>query len=328
MILVDGVKYELWKPQKEEMLEEIVIEHSKEIWGANSLYFEKKKLRTGAGKVSIPDGFVVIFESRPHWHIVEVELSSHPLWEHVFPQISKFAASITNEATRRGIVDMIDTILSGDEVTRAWVKSKVAPLEIYKFLTALIGTRPTLSIIVDEKTRQLEELLSQLPPKFEEVKVMELKTFLREGCDLAVHAHLFEPLHEPVITEPGKEPRAIIEVPEISLEEVLQNASPETRHLALSLRQRILVLGRGIKESPGKWWIDFRKSSTFVSLNIQKKKLVVFIKMGDHPVDDPKGITSRVSWYGRLNTRFNLSPPDDLDYAMHLIKQAYDYVPW
>jgi len=45
MILIDGVKYELMKPENEEMLEEMVREHSKDIWGENSVYFDKKRLK-------------------------------------------------------------------------------------------------------------------------------------------------------------------------------------------------------------------------------------------------------------------------------------------
>ena len=112
-----------------------------------------------------------------------------------------------------------------------------------------------------------------------------------------------------------------------TLESVLKPASPELKNLFWELRDRILALGDDIREVPGRWWVDYRKSSTFVSPNIQKRKLVILIKMGDKRIDDPKGMTSHISYYGRLNTRFELSSSDQLDYAMHLIKQAYDFVP-
>jgi len=112
-----------------------------------------------------------------------------------------------------------------------------------------------------------------------------------------------------------------------TLESVLMPASPEVKDLFWKLRDRILALGDDIKEFPGRWWVDYRKSSTFVSPNIKKKKLLILIKMGEKVVDDPKGITSHVSYYGKLNTRFELTSPDELDYALQLIKQAYDYVP-
>ena len=325
MILIDGVKYRLWKPEKEEMLEEIVREHSREIWGDNSVYFTKKRLQTEAGITSIPDGYVAVFETPPCWYIVEIELSSHRLYDHIIPQISKFAVGITKAESQKVIVELIDEEIASDDVLKAWVKSNVAPLEVYKFLTGVIAKPPRLAIVIDEKTKELDEVLAQLPKNFEAVEAMEFKTFQREGCDLAVHAHLFEPLHKPPTVKTGK---IIIEPPkEPELEESIAKANPEIRQLFFSLRERILKLGEGIREVPGKSWVDYRKSSTFVSPNIQKRKLVVYIKMGERRVNDRKGITSHVTWYGKLNTRFSLSSTGELDYAMELIKQAYDYVP-
>jgi len=46
MLLINGVKYNLWIPQKEEQLEETVKEHSKEIFEENSLYFDLKQKLT------------------------------------------------------------------------------------------------------------------------------------------------------------------------------------------------------------------------------------------------------------------------------------------
>ncbi len=112
-----------------------------------------------------------------------------------------------------------------------------------------------------------------------------------------------------------------------TLETALKPALPEIREVFWKLRDRILALGDDIREIPGGWYVDYRKSSTFVSPNIQKKRLLIFIKMGDKPIDDPQGITSPISYYGRLNTRFYLDSLKGLDYAMRLIRQAYEYVP-
>jgi predicted transport protein len=85
-----------------------------------------------------------------------------------------------------------------------------------------------------------------------------------------------------------------------SLESIIKSVSPPIQDLFWKLRENIFSLGDDVRESIGKGWIDYRKTTTFISLNIQKKKLVAFIKMGDNVVYDPKGITSRVSWYGDL----------------------------
>jgi len=175
-------------------------------------------------------------------------------------------------------------------------------------------------VIIIAKDFDLKELsaVNQMVP------LVELKRydFYGELLTLEDATPVKVPKQPPTIE--GKTVGGEIEPP--TLESVLKPASPELKNLFWELRDRILGLGDDIREVPGGWWVDYRKSSTFVSPNIRKRKLVILIKMGDKRIDDPKGMTSHISYYGRLNTRFELSSSDQLDYAMHLIKQAYDFV--
>ena len=110
MILIDGVRYVHLMPSNEDDLEQMAREHSKDIWGENSVYFDKRKLHTPAGIGSIPDGYVVVFGSPPQWFVVEVELSSHQLYEHIVPQISKFASGVSNAASQSQIVGAMEPV--------------------------------------------------------------------------------------------------------------------------------------------------------------------------------------------------------------------------
>jgi predicted transport protein len=117
-----------------------------------------------------------------------------------------------------------------------------------------------------------------------------------------------------------------------TLNYVLRNASPSLKGLFYQLRGKILAMGENVREVPNDWYCDYRKSSGFASINVQTKKnrLLIFIKMGEKKVVDPQKWTSPLpeSWgYGKLNTRFKISDPAQIDYATKLIKQAYDYVP-
>jgi predicted transport protein len=117
-----------------------------------------------------------------------------------------------------------------------------------------------------------------------------------------------------------------------TVESIIQKASPELTKVFYSIRDRILKLGGDVREVIGGWYIDYRKSSTFVTITPQSKnnRLLIFIKMGDSIINDPKGWTSLLpkEWgYGKLNTKFEVNTPDQLEYAMALIEQAYKYVP-
>lgn len=208
MLIIDGVKYEEWIPKSEEEFEEIIKEHAKDIFGEDSIFFDlKKKLKTRAGIGSIPDGYVISFREPPCWYICEVELHTHLLYEHIVPQMTKFINGVKSFETQREIINALDREISGDPLKEALVRSKIGPVEVYRFISDLISKLPILVIVIDQKTKELEEVCDSLPI---EVKIVELKTFTREGIGLAVHAHLFELLHQPppkkiIITEVAKE---------------------------------------------------------------------------------------------------------------------------
>lgn len=192
MLLIDGVKYEEWKPElEEEEFEPEVLKHVKDIFGENSLYFDKKqKLRSLAGVGSIPDGLAIMFGSMPKWYIVEVELSSHDPYQHVVPQVDKFINAVDNPRTQNRIIDAMYDAVSSDELIQVKTKQATGQTkDIHKFLSDLITAPPVITIIVEKETDQLKEALK----KYNQKRVIEFRTFVRQGVGLPVHAHLFEP---------------------------------------------------------------------------------------------------------------------------------------
>ncbi len=66
MLLIDGVRYEVWTPASEDEFEQIFKEHAEDIFGEKSIYLDiKHKLRSQAGIGSIPDGYVIIVGDQP-----------------------------------------------------------------------------------------------------------------------------------------------------------------------------------------------------------------------------------------------------------------------
>ena len=200
MLLKDGVRYQLWIPRTEKKFEEMIKEHSKEIFGENAIFFDiKKKIVSKAGIGGIPDGYVIIFSEPPVWCIVEAELSSHPPWEHIEPQINKFFRGIRNPNSQKEIVTVLYDSIKSDSITKSYVKKMIGQREIHHFLSSLISKLPTPVIVIEEKTEQLEEICESLP---EGTRILEFKTYEREGVGLSVHIHLFEPLHPPRLRLP------------------------------------------------------------------------------------------------------------------------------
>ncbi len=197
MLLIDGVKYELWTPPSEDEFERVVKEHAQDIFGEQSIYLDRKqKLKSLAGVGSIPDGYVIVFGGSPHWHIVEVELSSHPLHDHIVAQVGRFVSGISNPNIQRGIVNAIDEEIARDDFLRLKLRKAIEPTEIYRFLSDLISKQPILTIIIEKDTEELREALTTL--RYPQIKVVEFQTFVREAVGLSVHAHLFQPLYKGV----------------------------------------------------------------------------------------------------------------------------------
>jgi len=195
MLLIDGVRYELWTPPSEDEFEQVAKEHTQEIFGEQSIYIDRKqKLKSLSGIGSIPDGYVIILGTVPQWHIVEAELSSHPLDQHIVAQVSRFITGIKNPNTQRDIVGAMYNEVTKNGYLKLKVEEAIKPTEIYKYLSDLISKPPILTIIIEKDTEGLREAISTLAHSG--IKVVEFQTFIREGASLPVHAHLFEPLYE------------------------------------------------------------------------------------------------------------------------------------
>jgi hypothetical protein len=207
MLLIDGVKYELWTPKKEvEEFHPLVKEHYKEIFGNNSIFFEGSILKSESGKSSVPDGFVVTLGEMPQWHIVEMELSTHQLYDHIVNQVGRFINGVKNTATQKKIIEAVYQHIQETKQRKAEFEEAIGSGEIFKFISDLITKLPVLVVIIENRTQELDEALDLL--RYSPIKIVEFQTFKRVGAE-AVHAHLFEPLYKPHSLTLPTEPQSI-----------------------------------------------------------------------------------------------------------------------
>ena len=82
----------------------------------------------------------------------------------------------------------LDKEIRSQLVTQHSVKEKFG--EVYRFVSDLVYRSPTVLIIIDEKIKDLDDVIASIPA---ETKILEFRTFEKEGVGLAVRAHLFEP---------------------------------------------------------------------------------------------------------------------------------------
>lgn len=194
VLLIDGVRYHHISPDSEEILEKAIKDNYQHIFGPDSFYFDlKRKIRSTAGIGSIPDAYVIFFDPNPKLCILEVELASHPLYDHLIPQLTKFNRGIADSSTRKKIVDRFYATINSDEVLKARIKRRIGSGEIYKFLSDLISENPLIVVAIDERTDELKEVLSEIRGN---VKILEFKSFCREGVSDPLNAYVFNPIVE------------------------------------------------------------------------------------------------------------------------------------
>jgi hypothetical protein len=194
MLLIDGVRYQEWKPATEAEFERVVKDHTQDIFGEESIYLDLKqklKIKSESGIGSIPDGYVIILGNQPHWHIVEVELSSHLPHEHIVSQISRFISGIKNPNMQREIAGAIYEEVARDTVLITKAKRVIISGEVYKFISDCVSKPPEITIIIEKNTPELDDAIGNLAPQ---PRVVEFRTFTNKAPDKPAYAHLFEPL--------------------------------------------------------------------------------------------------------------------------------------
>jgi len=332
MLLIDGVRYKLWTPKDEEKeFHPMIKEHYKEIFGENSIYFDVKQvIRATSGIGAIPDAYVIRLNP-PEWFVVENELSTHPIYEHIVNQLTRFINGIENQIARSPIVDALYSRINEDIVLKAAIKKTIATDDIYRFLYKLISSPPKIVILIDEKKPETENACSIFKYSTE---IVEFKTYVRENAE-NVRAHLFEPLCKP---EKSKEQKSSTEVTRKPTPEYLKNwesklqwVSPGIRELTKALIERIAQLDN-VDHGPSgpdyKFYKGKRSStSIFAGLFLTHDVLKVRIRTDPaKPLNDPKKLVSEriYKWFFQSGEKeFKITDMSQFAYAMELIKQSY-----
>ena len=202
--LRDGVRYLPYAYHNEDDMEKMVVEHYKYIFGEDSIILTKREIKTRSGIRSIPDAFVLSIEDKT-WYLVEVELEVHPLYEHIVAQISKFNSAIKNAATQKALIKAFYDEIKSDPRKNLIFQLKEVK-ELYKFISEALESKPEIIILIDNKSDKLNDICENLP--FDS-KVVEFKTYSREGTGIGDHIHSFESLKVRVLPEdiPPKTPK-------------------------------------------------------------------------------------------------------------------------
>ena len=116
IILLDGIKYLRYTPENEDEFERMVVENAKDIFGEEAIYLDiKKKIKTEWGQGTIPDGYL-FYPEQKRFVLVEVELSSHPVYRHVTEQLGTFIGAFGNHKSRNKLAQIVKDYIENDQI--------------------------------------------------------------------------------------------------------------------------------------------------------------------------------------------------------------------
>ena len=147
LLSVDGVEYIEHRPESEKELETYIQQFASQIFDQDIIYLPvKTKLKSPSGIGSIPDAYALRL-TPPKWSIIEVELSTHPVFEHIVPQLNKFAQGLKEQQSKRHLVETFYDVIKRDPFLETKVKQEIGSGEIHRALTNLIDLPPSLVVI-------------------------------------------------------------------------------------------------------------------------------------------------------------------------------------
>ncbi|MGD0354298.1 MAG: hypothetical protein ABSB31_02495 [Dehalococcoidia bacterium] len=185
-------KYKLHQFELEDEFERCVISQAESIFGTKSVYIDCKR-KIGKGKVrgSIPDAYLIDFSSgqKPELFVVENEISSHDLFQHIGVQILKFAHSFSSEPRHVKHI-LFEEIANDKKILRVCEQyaEQYGLRNIDNMLDYLVNDTFRALIVIDKAIPELYEVVKnfQFP-----VKVIQVATYKKDGTE---YIYRVEPL--------------------------------------------------------------------------------------------------------------------------------------
>ncbi len=312
----DGI-YHLYNYKNENELERMVVEHSCEIFGKDTVYFDlKRKISSKAGFGTIPDGYVIDLKENK-LYLIEVELISHSLKKHVLPQITNFIMALDNENTVEKLVCEFHSKLP---------ESKKIDKEKLKTIVNNWG----IIIVIDEvgdpmkETNPLLEIVNFLS-KHGEVKAIPFQTYCKNGTVTDDHVHSFKSFTKEELEQEAK--KWTFKWGTVSVEKHLEKTSDDLKDVFFKLGKKICCIAPEVKEVHRKQWTTYQLSAlkNFCTVKVLNDTLEINLKMDESIFSDKKGIVRSIkrtpAW--TFDKVLNVGSDKEIDYAITLIEQAY-----
>jgi len=261
---------------KEEDFEKDIVKQAPLLFGSKSVYIDaKKKIGARAIGNTIPDGYLFDFRDKknPEFYIIEVELSTHDFYRHIFPQITKFFGFFKNSKSQADLIEKIYRQVVEDEDLIAQFRKHIGDKELFKFCKDTIENSHNVLLIIDRLKKELPDIIDIYTDTWGKMlKVMEVKKCFYKTEELFMVEPEFNDLEDSTIHAFDSEEEVII-----TEGFHMQGVEEKTKVLYALLKEQLLRLQPDLIFNPKKYYIGIRDSKNIAFVKFRKKKLSIVI---------------------------------------------------
>jgi len=164
-------------------LEKVVTDNYEYLFGPDSFYLPKTKIKTADGSGTIPDGFAIDLRERK-WYIVEAELGHHPVWDHIVKQVSKQIVASLQSKTKQILEDVsVELYRNDDTIKEKFNNLGIQEVDVRKVIREILSENPIIGIPIDSIPNDLRDWAFQ---QKHEVKLWIIRKFaeFKNPCNI------------------------------------------------------------------------------------------------------------------------------------------------
>jgi len=331
VIYRNSIRYTEKKFRTEDEFENLIVENSKTLFGQKSIFIDaKKKIDNSSFGGVIPDGFLFDLNDpqNPEFYIVEVELSKHSFFNHIFPQTTKFFAFFKNPESKGKLIEKLYDVFNSDTELRQELKSKIGRKEIFKFFKDTIENSQNILMIIDDEKQEFSEIIETYTDTWGKiVKVAILKEYLGQNKQtdrILTLSPDFENIENiDIIASDKKQSKRMSPYTE---EFHLDGVTEMIQKLFAKLKEDLVSCIPTLEFNPQRYYISLRKKNNFAFLKIRKKKIGIIARMPEEKIKERIknynviSLSERVQkYYNGPCARIEIEDSKNLDEVINLL---------
>lgn len=262
--------------QKEEEFENDIVKQAPKLFGEKTVYIDaKKKIGTRAIGNTIPDGYLFDFRDKknPEFYVVEVELSKHDFYRHIFPQITKFFGFFKNPKSQADLIEKIHAQISEDTELSNQFRKHIGDKELFKFCKDTIENSHNVLLIIDRLKKELPDIIDIYTDTWGKMlKVMEIKKCVYKKEELFIIEPEFADLEDSTIHNFDSEEEVII-----TEAFHMEGVEEKTKELYYELKTQLKGRYPELIFNPKKYYIGIRDRKNIAFVKFRKKKLSIVV---------------------------------------------------